>query len=506
MPVEALQWAIQSVGDITNAQMGIGGSGGGKGGVKGKAAGVGSLIANMITGGLSGTMQRQAQQKRDVTSAEQRAGASQPAGPLIRTAEERQEIANRVSAAAFKERQRQQEQAAAAAKQRKAIDDQQYHEQRMAEGQQIGLAGIQLAEYSDPEKRTLTQVQKPPVQKDVVITGPDGKDFYGREDPDTGNLTKITGEPLDPTKYQRRVDKPESDKGELELRQQALRDIESGDPIKVQAAKDYLKSLATKEKDAEIRITIAQQNAAQNNAPAAPGLVDYWSNFIYQGGQIPYGELRNLGRKTVSDIMANIPRIAEQRGESVGDLISRQSDVKALGSALSRMESQFATTSAFEKTARANLDRAIASAQHIVDSGSPWVNGPWRAAESQLAGKPEYAAFHAARVVAFTEVSKVLNNPNGQGAVSDSARKEAESALAANATFGQLVAASNILRQDMASRIESMQTTIEEMKRKLGMTGSGGAVTPAASTTPAHTATGPDGKRLKLENGKWVPM
>ena len=128
---------------------------------------------------------------------------------MILTPEEKQQLQIKQQQIEFDEKQRQEEQAAASAKRRKAIDDQTYHERRMAEGKQIGLTGIQLAEYSDPEKRTLTQVQKPPVQKDVVITGPDGKDFYGRRT--RNNITKITGEPLDPTKYQRRVDKNPQD-------------------------------------------------------------------------------------------------------------------------------------------------------------------------------------------------------------------------------------------------------------------------------------------------------
>jgi hypothetical protein len=120
---------------------------------------------------------------------------------MILTPEEKQQLQIKQQQIEFDEKQRQEEQAAASAKRRKAIDDQTYHERRMAEGKQIGLTGIQLAEYSDPEKRTLTAEARPVAKQRVSLVDPDGKVFIGEQDPQTMRVYKITGEELDGNKY-----------------------------------------------------------------------------------------------------------------------------------------------------------------------------------------------------------------------------------------------------------------------------------------------------------------
>jgi hypothetical protein len=183
--------------------------------------------------------------------------------------------------------------------------------------------------------------------------------------------------------------------------------------------------------------------------------------------------MRSMGKRQVADIMNAVPVYAEQNGLSIGDVLANQADVKALAGSLRPMETQYALTKAFEQTAAQNLDRAIAAAGKIADTGSPFFNKPWRAVEKDLLGKPEYSAFHAARVTAFTEVSKVLNGSLGNGAVSDSARREAETSLGENASLDQLKAAANILKQDMQSRTANMEKMISETKKKIAETGSG---------------------------------
>jgi hypothetical protein len=364
---------------------------------------------------------------------------------MILTPEEKQQLQIKQQQIEFDEKQRQEEQAAASAKRRKAIDDQTYHERRMAEGKQIGLTGIQLAEYSDPEKRTLTQVQKPPVQKDVVITGPDGKDFYGREDPDTGNLTKITGEPLDPTKYQRRVDKPESDKGELELRQQALRDIESGDPIKVQAGKDYLKGLATKEKGAETRITIAQQNAAQNNAPAAPGtMLTLAEQYIDSGGTItPPLTYRGGDRREFDNAVAQILNERKKSGQDTS-LIEQRVNVdtwKSLVKTTAVMKSGKAATDK-------EIDRAKFLARSIPLTTLKKFNSLMQLVNSEVKDDPDLAAFREALVAARSRYnSMIMSMRSGGGAATNQVRTE---------TLDE------VLNRTMQP--EAMQRALDEMK------------------------------------------
>ena len=369
----------------------------------------------------------------------------------------------------------------AALAQQKRVDDQAADDAAAKEADKLGLVGDQRLEFIAQHKITPTPKDNTTERQEWVDAKGESHTTY--RSPGTGKVVdEDTNAPVDLAQKKlkegwKAAQKETPDVAPLRSKEERLK-VEHpdwpADKVKIEAAKALDKEEADKAKNAQTRLNITVQNAAQNSIPAKPEVTNYWANYIYGGGQIPYGELRNLGRKAVLDIMSMVPQIAAQRGETTGDLVARQSDVKALTASLNKMEPAYAATKAFEQTARANLDRAIGAASKIVDSGSPWINRPWREAEKELLGKPEYAAFHAARVVAFTEVSKVLNNPQGSGAVSDSARKEAEGALGEGATLEQLQAAADILKQDMTSRITAMEDTIKATKARIA----GGASAP----------------------------
>ena len=400
---------------------------------------------------------------------------------LLQTPEQMQsrQDAMQQQAAAIAQKIAVQKQAALA--RQKIVDDQEADDAAAKESDKLGLVGDQRLEFIAQHKITPTPKDNTTERQEWVDAKGESHTTY--RSPGTGKVVdEDTNVPVDLAQKKlkegwKAAQKETPDVAPLRSKEERLK-VEHpdwpADKVKIEAAKALDKEEADKAKNAQTRLNITVQNAAQNSIPAKPEVTNYWANYIYGGGQIPYGELRNLGRKAVLDIMSMVPQIAAQRGETTGDLVARQSDVKALTASLNKMEPAYAATKAFEQTARANLDRAIGAASKIVDSGSPWINRPWREAEKELLGKPEYAAFHAARVVAFTEVSKVLNNPQGSGAVSDSARKEAEGALGEGATLEQLQAAADILKQDMTSRITAMEDTIKATKARIA----GGASAP----------------------------
>lgn len=270
------------------------------------------------------------------------------------------------------------------------------------------------------------------------------------------------------------IEQPEKMPADLSERIEARKIIDNPKSSKeeVEGARDALKKLATQEQAAQVRISIAGQNAAANNTPANPAVTDYWSKFFAGGGKIDYGFLRNLGKRQIADIMAAVPAIAAQNGETPGEMLARQSDVKSLEGALTVMQKQTALITAYEKTADQNLDRAISALSKIADTGSPIFNRPVRAVEDELLGKPQYAAFHAARQAASTEIAKVLSGSMGNGAVSDTQQAEARKTLSDNATLEQMMAAAKTLKAEMASRLANNRDTIESIKKQIsGPTG-----------------------------------
>jgi hypothetical protein len=344
----------------------------------------------------------------------------------------------------FDEKQRQEEQAAAAAKQRKAIDDQQYHEQRMAEGQQIGLTGIQLAEYADPEKRTLTQVQKPSVQKDVVITGPDGKDFYGREDPETGNLTKITGEPLDPTKYQRRVDKDPQDVASLKGIKEDLKALHPDwdeSRINREAATMDLKARQTVQTGREVNINLA---AAQSTL-AAPGTMHTLAEqYINSGGTItPPLTYRGGDRREFDNAVAQILNERKESGQDTS-LIEQRVNVdtwKSLVKTTAAMKSGKAATDR-------EIDRAKFLARAIPLTSFKKFNSLMQLVNSEVKDDPDLSAFREALVAARSRYnSMIMSMRSGGGAATNQVRTE---------TLDEVL--------NRAMQPEAMQRALDEMK------------------------------------------
>lgn len=135
---------------------------------------------------------------------------------------------------------------------------------------------------------------------------------------------------------------------------------------------------------------------------------------------------------------------------------------------LANLQKQFDSVTAFERTAGKNLDLFLQTAKPVLDAGSPLLNKPLRSMSDAMMGSPEMSAFKAARTTALTEIAKVLNNPQGAGVLSDSARHEVEQLVGPDATLKQIYAAANVLKQDMANRHQSYQQQITEIKGRQG--------------------------------------
>lgn len=281
---EAREWATGSLTDLLDNHFhgkssggggGSKGSGGGSGGgAQGGAQGSGKPTIGSIFKGILGGIGHAASAANPYTASnktkEQVAGvATGRPQKLELTPDEQQTLKERQDRAEAAVQQDLAVKRQAALAQQKRVDDQQFHEDRMKEGEKQGLTGIQLAEYADPEKRTLTAERpapKPAAGKAVQITGPEGKTFTGfqRQDADGSMQLYKLGQtqPLDPAQYVE-VPKESGETGELKTREQAEKIL--ADPassaIEKKAAKDTLHSLETKEKGAETRTTIEQAGA-----------------------------------------------------------------------------------------------------------------------------------------------------------------------------------------------------------------------------------------------------
>ena len=170
-----------------------------------------------------------------------------------------------------------------------------------------------------------------------------------------------------------------------------------------------------------------------------------------------------------------------------GNLAANSAEYKANADSLKKLQGNFDQVSAFENTAGKNLDLFLNQAQKVVDTGIPLINIPARMVTGKMGG-PNQAAFDAARTTALTEIAKVLNSSNASGVLSDSARSEVSGLITKDASLKQIVAAANILKQDMANRHQSYQEQIDDIKRRIGggqpSTNSGGTGQAVKVTDP----------------------
>jgi hypothetical protein len=184
-----------------------------------------------------------------------------------------------------------------------------------------------------------------------------------------------------------------------------------------------------------------------------------------------------------------------------GNLAANKMQYQADAASLKNIQKTFDNVTAFENTAGKNLDVFLDQAKKAIDTGLPITNLPARMVAGKL-GSENQAAFDAARTTALTEIAKVLSSANaGSGVLSDSARHEVEGLIKGDATLGQIISAANILKQDMANRHQAYSDQITAIKQRSSGHGQAESFQLPAG---AKTATGPNGHKIAVVDGKWV--
>lgn len=210
-------------------------------------------------------------------------------------------------------------------------------------------------------------------------------------------------------------------------------------------------------------------------------LETYAKSFISKDGVFP-----NFGLSAKGNILKMKDAVAKYASYIVDqtglDMPTLAALYKANSAALNKFIYQQSAVTAYENTAKKNLDMFLAASKGMVDSGSPWVNTPLRSIDTKGLGSDQLAIVNTARQVAVNEISRVVaGNPNMTGVLSDSARKEVESFIPENATISQIFHIAETLNQDMENRKASGQDMIQKL---VSDTGTSVGSTPQANATP----------------------
>lgn len=209
-----------------------------------------------------------------------------------------------------------------------------------------------------------------------------------------------------------------------------------------------------------------------------------------------------IGNSAAADKRAIMDRAAEKHPGAV--LAATSAAYGANKATYNTLTKQVAALDAYESTAKANLAMFLDAAAKMPDTGVPWLNTPIRQVSDKVLGNPAMSAAKASAQVALTEISRVVNNPNLTGVLSDSARTEIKSLISDDATLPQIQKAASILVQDMANRSTYMHDQKNQIGQRLGMADE--TAKAAAGGFPAKGTERTVGGKVYVSNGsEFVP-
>ncbi len=249
----------------------------------------------------------------------------------------------------------------------------------------------------------------------------------------------------------------------------------------------------------KIAVTVAGAAGRANAVADAGGLTE--DDYQRAGEQyIRTGVMPALGRDSVtrSRIVKAGNQWARDNGLNPQDVVTMQAAYAGDKDSLKKFQAQRDQISAFEQTARKNLDLFLNAASKIPDTGVPWLNTPLRNLNANLIGSENMAAVNAARQIANNEIAKVTSGGGLGGVLSDSARHEIGAYNPQNATFAQTLAVAKILKADMANRMGSMDATLSEIKGRIGGQQQGGGGGAKASGLKVGDSVMYQGRRHKI--------
>jgi hypothetical protein len=201
------------------------------------------------------------------------------------------------------------------------------------------------------------------------------------------------------------------------------------------------------------------------------GALDQAAERYFQTGQLPPSGGR--GPAAMAQNKAIMNRAAElHAGESITEASANYAANKK---SLEGLQKNFDQVSAFENTAKKNIDLLQDTAKKIPDLGSRFANIPVRAISASMIGTDNMAAFKTALNTAQTEAAKVLNSSNASGVLSDSARHELQQIIDGDMPYSAMVTSLSILKQDMQNRHDAYQDQITDIKGRMKTKPAGGS-------------------------------
>jgi hypothetical protein len=148
------------------------------------------------------------------------------------------------------------------------------------------------------------------------------------------------------------------------------------------------------------------------------------------------------------------------------DLVAGRADIAADSGALNQLQKNLSAVGAFSYAAKANGQLLEESLSKLPDAGVTFLNKPYRALATAF-GSEVTVPFNIVRTSLQTEYSRLINNPNLTGVLTNEARKEIEAGLSPDATIKQLRVALVTFGKESANRENGIKKEMGELRSHL---------------------------------------
>jgi len=215
------------------------------------------------------------------------------------------------------------------------------------------------------------------------------------------------------------------------------------------------------------------KGVAKKRPPAAssvsvqltPEAIDQAAQRYAQTGQMPTLGMGAAGAAARQAIM-------NRAGQIGGNIAENSREYRAQSGSLAQLQRMSDNIMAFERTANKNADLALTASKQVDRTGSPFINRVAQAVQTNAWGDKDLQAFKVAVQTFANEYAKVMTNNGASGAVTDTARKEADMLFSTTQNPKQFEAAIAQAKKDMENRRTGLHEQLAEIR---GRQGSGGA-------------------------------
>jgi hypothetical protein len=206
------------------------------------------------------------------------------------------------------------------------------------------------------------------------------------------------------------------------------------------------------------------QDAAVTLTPA--GLDIAARRFAMDGSLPPMG----MGKQGAAVRTAIINRAAQL--DPTLNTGANKAEQAANSASLTQLQKNADAVDAFAKTAESNRAVFDTIAKDVPDSGMPLFNG-WLRSSAAATGNTAVSKFNTIRQSLQSEYARLVSQPSLGGQLSDSARKEIETALSPNATVAQMKAALDTFATESNNRKNAIAGQLSEVRGRMSGSGSG---------------------------------